>query len=127
MFILLFSFLSSAQACTYQLNQAQVRVGDRSISFGDYLNQKMQAKGYKLAEEGSTPEWQVSLNLKTYEQGHFEHAESTVSVLNAGDGSLFSRSADTRCYTQSCAAKDGAKVVQKSINDFGTDLPVCTE
>lgn len=125
MLIFIFSLISSAHACTYQLNQTEVHMGDRSIYFGDYLHQKVQAKGYNEVESGKAPDYAVDLNLKTYAGDHFQHVQSTVSLINMSDASVFSKSADTRCYMQLCGAKDGAKVIRKSIDDFGKNLPVC--
>ena len=127
MFVILFSLFSSAQACTYQLNQIEAQMGDRSIFFGDYLRQKIQAKGYVEAEQGVSPDYLVDLKLNSVQQGHFEHARAVLNMTKLIDGSVFTKTADTRCYTQSCIAKDGAKVIRKSIDDFGKDLPVCQD
>ncbi len=126
MVILFFSFITSAQAaCTYQLNQTQVHIGDRSIVFGDYLHQQVQAKGYAEVTENNAPDFVVDLNLRTYQDKHFEHVRSNLSMINVSNGSVFTKEADTRCFTQMCAAKDGAKVIRKSIDDFGKTLPEC--
>ena len=125
MFILLFSLFSSAGACTYVLNQTQIHISDRTVHFGDYLNQKLFAKGYLLAMEGEDINYKVNLDFQLLVKSHFEYAHSNVSIQRVSDSSGFYREVSVRCYTQSCIAKDAAKAIRKSIDDFSSALPAC--
>lgn len=127
MFILFLSLLSSASACTYHLNQSEIYMGDRYIFFGDYLNQKLSAKGYVAVSAGEAAEYKVEMDLKTYRQGQFEHVRGRLGMVDSKTGAEFFKSADTRCYTQLCTAKDGAKVIRKSIDDFSKKISSCNQ
>lgn len=123
---LLLGMNSSAEAaCSYRLSQDKVQVSDRTVYFGDFLNQKLLAKGYRPISDGQTPDYTVELMFSTEDRSHFQYALSKLTIKSASQDSAFSRSAEVRCYTQSCAAKDGAKVIRKSIDDFGKFLTIC--
>ena len=127
MFYLLFSLLSNVHACSYHLNQTEVLIYDRTVHFGEYLNQIIQAKGYVQSKDGENPDYIVDMSVDFYNQKYFQHAKARLSMNGVNQGTTFSQSADTRCYTQLCSVMDGAKVIKKSINAFAKKLAACRD
>ena len=130
MFFLLLNLFSSdamANHCSYHLEQTQIHVDDRTVQFGDFINQQLLLKGYSVVESGGTPTFLIEVTYRTYDSTHFQHALARVTMTELVSGNMIFKESDTRCYTQNCAVKDAAKVIKSSIQDFEKILPVCKE
>jgi hypothetical protein len=125
MFTLLFALVSSTQACTYQLTDTAVYAADRYVFFGDYLNQQMQKKGYVQASQNEDAKYKVEMNFQTYDRTHFQFSHAKTSIEELVSKATFFRDAEVRCYTEICTAKDAAKAIKKSIDEFERKLPAC--
>jgi hypothetical protein len=125
MIILLLSLLSSVNACTYQMDQVSISVGDRSVYFGDYLVQKLETKGYVRSFGNEPNQFEVNLNFSTYFKNRFDHAHSKVSLKNLKTENEYLREKSIICYTQICNVPDAAKAIKRSIDLFARDLLHC--
>jgi hypothetical protein len=128
LFALLMNLIPNASAayCTYHLNDVGVYVGNQYLYFGEELGMKLLDHGYDLVADVVEADYEIEVSLETYQKGQFEHAKSTITVKDREEKVVTTQSDDTYCFSQLCGAKDGFKVLRKTIRQTVGALPKCS-
>lgn len=121
LFILFFALISLNvfSKCHFYLEKDEVLWAGLALNYGRGLTDIMTEKGYVREYRRDLSHFEVKVDIDEKRGRFFTHAYAKFEV----EGVVFEKS--SRCFTQSCAVSDLAKVTNKAMKEMRKKLKQC--